>query len=92
MNDPRDLASRGRLGAFVTHSRYDPEWLTRRARTTFRDSFLNGHGCKVCPRTVLPLGLTEAERRRRGEALRRAHYLRLARRGVASRRRHMNPR
>jgi hypothetical protein len=68
----------GRLGGYSRAARHDGELMTRKARQTFALSFLSGHGCKVCPRVDLPASLTDAERARRGEALRRAHYTRVA--------------
>lgn len=69
--DPRDLALRGRVGAFRLHATHDPRETTSNARRVFRDSF---------ERLVDPQKrLAPAERRRRADAARRAHYARLAR-------------
>lgn len=69
--DPRDLALRGRIGAYRLHASRDPRETTARARAVFRSSF---------ERLVDPQGkLTVQERLRRAEAARRAHYARLAR-------------
>ena len=69
--DPTDMARRGRIGAFVTHSRHDPRETTRNARAAFLAKFAR----KVDPEGILP----EEERQRRAEMARRAHYSRIAR-------------
>lgn len=61
---------RGRIGAYVTHSRHDPRETTAKARETFLSQFER----QVDPEGVLP----EAERLRRAEAARKAHMTRLA--------------
>ena len=76
--DTEMLALRGRLGAYIAHSRNDPRETTAKARETFRRSF----ELRVDPDGVLP----EAERRRRAESLRKAHYTRLAIKSVEARR------
>jgi hypothetical protein len=69
--DPRDLALRGRIGAYRLHASHDPRETTARARAVFRSSF---------ERLVDPHGeLPPQERLRRADAARRAHYARLAR-------------
>jgi hypothetical protein len=77
--DSKEMASRGRIGAAVTASRYDGRALTERARATFLRSF----EITVDPDGTLP---TE-ERARRARAAHRAHMLRLARASVIARRR-----
>jgi hypothetical protein len=68
--DPAEMALRGRIGAFVTHSRHDVRETTRAARAAFLARF---------ERVVDPDGvLTEAERLRRAESARKAHFARLA--------------
>lgn len=67
---PQEAALRGRIGAYVTHATHDPRETTAAARRTFRDSFLE----QVDPDRTLP----PEERRRRAEALYRAHMARLA--------------
>jgi hypothetical protein len=52
--------------------------MTAAARERFAESFLEGHACKVCPQVTLAADLLPAERARRAEALRRAHYARVA--------------
>lgn len=76
--NPRDLALRGRVGAFRLHATHDPRETTSAARRAFQDSF---------ERLVDPdQRLTAPERRRRAEAARRAHYARLARLSALARR------
>ncbi len=67
---PAERALRGRLGAFVLHSKYDPKETTSKARATFLAKF----EAEVDPTGVLP----EDERLRRAESARRAHMTRLA--------------
>jgi hypothetical protein len=64
----RSLA--GRLGAYVVHSRYDGLEITAAARAAFRSRFER----EVDPDGVLP----EAERLRRADMARKAHFARLA--------------
>lgn len=68
--DPRDLALRGRIGAYRLHASRNPRETTAKARATFRNSFEK----LVDPESRLPA----AERLRRAEAARTAHYARLA--------------
>lgn len=68
--DPAEMTLRGRLGAFVTHSRHDSKVTTAKARETFLSKFER----EVDPDGVLP----EAERQRRAEYARKAHFTRLA--------------
>jgi hypothetical protein len=81
--DRRDMARRGRIGGYITAARYDGREQTAKARATFRQSFLD----QVDPDRTLP----EPERERRAEALRRAHYARLALASVRSRQRTQRP-
>ena len=76
--DPRDLALRGRIGAYRLHASRDPRETTSKARATFRSSFEK----LVDPEGRLPAG----ERLRRAEAARQAHYARLARLSANARR------
>jgi hypothetical protein len=76
--DPADMALRGRIGGFTTHSRHDSREITRAARETFLANFLKS----VDPENLLPDG----ERHRRAESLRRAHFARLARLSALARR------
>src|SRR5688572_4309379 len=68
--DPAEMALRGRIGAFTTHSRHDPRETTRAAREAFARRFED----EVDPRRELD----ESERLRRAQAARRAHFSRLA--------------
>ncbi len=68
--DSSEMAQRGRIGAYVTHSRHDPKETTQAARTAFLARFED----EVDPEHLLP----EDERLRRAEAARRAHFSRLA--------------
>ena len=68
--NPAEMAMRGRIGAFVTHSRHDPKETTKAARTAFLARFED----EVDPEHLLP----EDERLRRAEAARKAHFSRLA--------------
>ncbi len=76
--DPEEMAARGRIGAYTSHSRHDLHDLTASARAAFLRSFEN----QVDPDGVLPAG----ERARRVEAARKAHFTRLAYRSAAARR------
>lgn len=67
-----------RLGGLTRAATHDGVSVTDRARSTFRDSFLAGHGCSVCPRREIPEDLPLTERTRRANALRKAHYIRIA--------------
>ena len=60
----------GRLGAYVLHSRYDSRELIRPAREAFWSKFERD----VDPESVLD----PAERARRAEMARKAHFTRLA--------------
>jgi hypothetical protein len=68
----------GRVGGFARAAKHDGREMTAKARATFAASFLEGHACRVCPETRLPADLLPGERERRAEALRRAHYARVA--------------
>ena len=76
--DPRvSYAQRGRLGAHAAHSRNDPRAMTSAARTAFLSSFER----IADPDGVLP----DAERLRRAEHLKKAHFLRLAMKSASAR-------
>jgi hypothetical protein len=64
------MALRGRIGAFVQHSRYDPRETTAAARAAFDNRFFDA----VDPTGALP----PDERARRAESARRAYFARLA--------------
>ncbi len=67
---PDEAALRGRIGAFVLHSKYDSRETTANARARFLDRFER----EVDPDGTLP----ESERRRRAQYARKAHFARLA--------------
>src|SRR3954467_7644157 len=77
-----DMIRRGRIGAFVTHSRHDPRETTAKARAAFLARFER----EVDPEGSLP----EAERRRRAEHARKAHFARLALKSARTRARNHN--
>jgi len=68
----------GRKGGLTKAALYDPRDATAAARMAFRDSFQNGHACKVCSRIDIPADLPAAERHRRAEALRKRDFVSLA--------------
>jgi hypothetical protein len=70
-SDPRERSRRARVAAYSLHARYDLRQTTAKARATFMSSFER----LVDPDRKLPL----AERLRRAEAARKAHYARLTR-------------
>ena len=71
------MASRGRIGGYVTASRHDTRELTQPARAAFRASF----EAQVDPEGIL----APEERARRAEAARKAFYVGMARASVAAR-------
>ena len=76
--DPREMALRGRIGAYRLHATHDPHETTKSARAAFNARFLRD----VDPEGKLP----EAERQRRAEAARKAYFARLARLSAVARR------
>ena len=68
----------GRIGGLAKAALYDSRDGTLAARQAFTNSFLVGHTCKVCAPIVIPDDLSEAERIRRADALRRRHFASLA--------------
>ncbi len=78
--DPNEMAARGRIGAYTSHSRHDVRELTAPARAAFLHSFEH----EVDPDGMLPA----EERSRRAQAARKAHFARLAYQSAASRRAH----
>ncbi len=84
MLTPQEAALRGRLGAYVMHSRHDARETTAKARETFLSRFDH----QVDPDGVLP----EAERRRRAEYARKAHFARLALASARARAKNRAPR
>jgi hypothetical protein len=75
---PEQRSLRSRIAAYAALSRNDPREINAKARRVYRDSFRNGHRCVVCPVFVMPEGLSPAEVDRRADALRKAHFGRLA--------------
>lgn len=59
--------------------------MTERARQTFRDSFLTGHGCKVCPRIDIDPALPLHERQRMADAMWQLHWTRCSHRAAIAR-------
>lgn len=76
--DSADMASRGRIGGHSRAARYSPDELTGPARR----GFLAKLEAQADPDGTL----TEPERARRVEQLRRAHYSRMARKRWQGRR------
>ena len=72
------LRQAGRKGGLTKAALYDSRDATAAARAAFNDSFLDGHGCKVCSRIDIPSDLPPADRRRRAEALRKRHFVSIA--------------
>lgn len=72
----RSMAAR--IGAHSLHAQRDPRETTAKARRTFLDHFLE----RVDPERTLP----EAERQRRAESLRKAHFARLSLASASARR------
>lgn len=70
MLTPEEAALRGRIGAYRLHATHDPKETTAKARQTFLAKFER----EVDPDSTLP----EAERKRRAEYARKAHFARLA--------------
>lgn len=68
----------GRIGGYARAAQYDGRDMTAAARRRFAESFLEGHACRVCPNVTIEAGLLPEERSRRAEALRRAHFARVA--------------
>lgn len=71
------VRDRARLGGLTRAALYDGREVTAKARETFIASFQAGHACRVCPPIELPADLLPAERQRRADALRAAHYVRV---------------
>jgi hypothetical protein len=75
--DSAEMARRGRIGAFLVHSRYDVRQTTAKARNRFLARFEHD----VDPHGELPA----EERRRRAVAARSAYFARLALKSARSR-------
>jgi hypothetical protein len=76
--NPREMALRGRIGAYQLHATHDPKVTTQKARQAFLKRFED----EVDPDCSLP----EAERLRRAEATRSAYFTRLAYKSAQARR------
>ena len=77
--DPREMALRGRIGAYRLHATHDPKETTKAARTAFMARF---------EREVDPDGtLAPEERARRAGAARKAYFAQLAHNSAKARRR-----
>ena len=77
--DPKEMALRGRIGAYRLHATHDPKETTKAAREAFMARF---------EREVDPDGtLSPEERARRAEAARRAYFAQLAHKSAKARRR-----
>lgn len=75
----RDMALRGRIGGFARAARHDTREMTAAGRATFLSRFER----LVDPDGILP----EAERARRAESARKAHFARMAFKSAQARRR-----
>jgi hypothetical protein len=81
--DPDEMALRGRIGALVTQSRHDVRELTAPARAAFLSRF---------EKEVDPDGVLDAaERGRRADCAKRAHFVRLALLSAKARRKDCAP-
>ena len=77
--DPKEMARRGRIGAYRLHATHDPKETTKAAREAFMARF---------EREVDPDGtLAPEERARRAEAARKAYFAQLAHKSAKARRR-----
>jgi hypothetical protein len=78
--DPTTMGLRGRIGAYRLHATHDSRETTAPARAAFLARFEK----EVDPEGVLP----EAERLRRAEMARKAHFARLALKSAKKRSQH----
>ena len=67
---PAERKLRGQIGAYSLHAQRDPRETTAKARAAFLTKFLD----EVDPHRTLP----EAERIRRAQCARKAHFAKLA--------------
>ena len=77
--EPREMALRGRIGAYKLHSTHDPKETTKPARAAFLSRFET----EVDPNGTL----SPEERARRAEAARKAYFAKLAHQSAKARRR-----
>ena len=75
---PSERVLRARIGAYALHAKRDPRETTAAARHAFLSKFET----EVDPEGILP----SAERQRRAEAARKAHFTRLALKSAQARR------
>jgi hypothetical protein len=66
-------------GALAANARRDVHAHAARMRRAYRDSFLVGHGCRLCPRIDIPADAPGGDRERRAAALWRLHWHRMRR-------------
>ena len=78
MLTPSEASLRGRIGAYTLHALHDPKKTTRAGRAAFLRKFED----EVDPERVLP----EAERLRRAQYARKAHFAKLALKSARARR------
>jgi hypothetical protein len=81
----------GRVGGLTRSAMYDGREMTAAARQRYRQSFAFGHECQLCPKVQIAAQLPLSERQRRAEALRRAHFSRLALASARARARRPGP-
>lgn len=83
------LSAAGKAGGrrrWITHP-IPTEGVFDAAQAKFRQSFLEGHSCKACPKvTVIDQSLPDGVKRTTAERLRREHYRNIALRSAAKRR------
>ena len=77
--DPKEMARRGRIGAYRLHATHDPKETTKAAREAFMARF----EWEVDPDGTLD----PEERARRAEAARKAYFAQLAHKSAKARRR-----
>lgn len=80
-----DYARIGQIGGLRRSATTDMGVLAHAGQRSFRDSFENGHGCRVCTLVKIPDDITPEERKRRSNALYNAHFKALAYASMATR-------
>jgi hypothetical protein len=63
----------GRVGGYARAAKHDGRAMTAAARQRFIDSFLEGHGCRVCPAAELPADHDALPRAHLGQRQNDAH-------------------
>lgn len=81
----------GRVGGYAKAAIHDGVEGTAAARQRYRQSFAYGHECRVCPKVTIAEDLPLGERQRRADALRRAHFARMALRSARARAKRREP-